>query len=580
MCGINGIISADYDPAYIFGNFNLSAHRGPDKTTFIDTKDFSLCFHLLAISDVKHAMIQPYTIRLNDGRVIYIMCNGEIFNHKKLRKTIIENHYYDGNGNDYVFQSNSDCEVLIPLYLNLGMEFLNMLDADFSIAIYDITETKKTLYLTRDRIGTRELYYVSTHHGPTFIENQISTFAFSSEMRSVQFCGEVHEFPPSTVMEIDFTNRYLIKIKEWKYYDLGNIIELGPEIHEEEIKQNIKRLLIEAVDLRLSYEVIQAFLLSGGLDSSLIASIGLEILNKKNYDKLIIFGTIGIENLNSPDIYNAKKLFEYFKNKYPNLKMIHHVFYVSEKECLETFEFIGNVIATYCVTTSRAGVLQYLVTKKLKQLYPNLRVLLTGEYFDECWGSYKFFKLAPSAHESKKTSIKYMRENYRYDLKRLACNSSYFGIEARPPASSFKLIDYICSIPSSYTHCIDRPEKLLLRYSFEGYLPDFILFRGKNAFSDSVSNIQRSFYQIIDEYVNEKISDEYFEMKRQYYKNLYGDKFINHPTKEFLFLFERFNYYYPNQPQILDKIWMPSFCDASITNPSARVIEIENVENV
>lgn len=575
MCGINGIISADYDPAYIFGNFNLSAHRGPDKTTFIDTKDFSLCFHLLAISDVKHAMIQPYTIRLNDGHVIYIMCNGEIFNHEELRKIIIENHYHDGNGNDYVFQSNSDCEVLIPLYLNLGMEFLNMLDADFSIAIYDITETKKTLYLTRDRIGTRELYYVSNHNGPTFINGQISTFAFSSEMRSIQFCGEVHEFPPSTVMEIDFTNRYLMKIKEWKYYNLGeNIIELGPEVGNEEIERNIREILKESVRLRIPKEVDFCFLLSGGLDSSISCALGLEYLNEINYKKNIIFGTIGLIS-GSPDIDYSIILFKFFKNKYPNLKLVHDIFYVEERECLETFDFIPNITATYDITTDRCSVFQFLVIKKLKQKYRNFKVLITADLSDEIFGSYLFFRKSPSSYESKKVAIQYVKENYKYDLKRLATACAYLSVEARPVFTSYKLIDYVTKIPASFLHCIGRMEKLILRNSFSSYLPYEICYRVKCAFSDGVSCETKSWWEVIDDYVNEQMSDEYFEFKKQEYLNLYGDKYIIPKTKEALYIFEKFNYYYPNQITILDKYWFPMFVECN-GNPSARILKIEN----
>ena len=518
MCGIFGLKFLKRSNLNPYYTFNKIRHRGPDNSEISRFGDQIIFgFHRLKINDLKDSGNQPFEINGN-----YLICNGEIYNYKELcEKYKIE------------LQSRSDCEVILHLYLKLGIEkTLKELDGVFALAIYD--KNFDTIILARDPIGVRSLYMTKNDE----------YLAFASEMKSIKTYGECRQFPPG--FYYDFKEDRLIN-----YFDTNYKIV---ETTEEEVLKKINSLFRKCVDKRMMSERPIGCILSGGLDSSLITSIVSQKFNPytmKTY-------TIGLEG--SVDLYWAKKISSY-------LCTDHKEFIVSERDFLDQIENTIVQIESYCTTTVRASVGNYLVSQKLSKISDE-KVIFCGDVSDEIFGSYRGFTDAPSEEEFFEMNKKMIQDIHFFDGLRSDKTISSAGLEARVPFADKEFVNYVMSLPSRFkTFDNEKIEKNILRKAFENdnLLPKDALFRRKEAFSDGVSSKERGWFQIIKEYMDKIYTEEEFlELREKYTHNKPYDK-------ESLYYRELFEKHYPGQEKSIPYFWRQPF--SSNTDPSARLLK-------
>jgi asparagine synthase (glutamine-hydrolysing) len=323
----------------------------------------------------------------------------------------------------------------------------------------------------------------------------------------------------------------------------------------ENINKNVKNILIESVHNRLNSDQEIGALLSGGLDSSLLCSIASrELLRQGRTLKTFCIGMEG-----SPDVEYSKKVAEFIKSE-------HTILEITQEEMLNAIEEVIYHIETYDITTIRASVGQYIVSKKIAEL-TNIKVIIVGDVSDELTSGYLYFHKAPDPSSSHNENVRLLNNLHYFDILRTDRGIASHDLEARVPYGSRKFIDYYLSIDPKLRTPKFGQEKWLLRNAFVGFLPDEVLFRRKEAFSDGISTQEKSWYIIIQERVNENMSDEYFETNRI----KYIDTIVPH-TKEALYYRELFEKFYKNQGQILKEYWMPKWSNTN--DPSARTLEI------
>ena len=517
MCGIFGVQfskKTKFNPVY---NFNKIKHRGPDSTTIKEINNTFLGFHRLSINGLNNGSDQPIEIENN-----YLICNGEIYNHKELSQK-----------NKITLTTSSDCEIILHLYLKLGIEeTIKILDGVFAFAIYDTKEDN--IILGRDPIGIRSLY----------ITNTKDVFAFASEMKSISEYGYCFQFPSG--FYYDYNKQKLKKYYEFQY----DIID----VTEEEVLDNINNIFRKSVYKRLMSDRPIGCIMSGGLDSTLITSIVNEKYNKQ---KLKTY-TIGLEG--SVDLFWAKKASEH-------LSTDHHEFIVSEKEFLNAIESTIVQIESYCTTTVRASVGNYLVSLKLSKISED-KVIFCGDVSDEIFGSYRGFQNAKTEKDFLDENVSMLKNIQYFDVLRSDKTIAGAGLEARVPFADKEFVNYVMSLPPKFKMFDDNKiEKYILRKAFEkdNLLPRDILYRRKEAFSDGVSKMERSWFTIIGEYMDKIYTDEeYLEKKSKYTHNPPYDK-------ESLYYRELFEKHYPNQEKSIPYFWKQPF--SKNLDPSARLLK-------
>ncbi|AVL94726.1 asparagine synthase [Moumouvirus australiensis] len=514
----------------------LSA-RGPDSLSYKYIKvnenvRLFLGFTRLAIMDTSSAGIQPFE---NDND--YIICNGEIYNYKQLA----EKH-------NISMSSQCDCEILLPLIKKIG--FVDMitkeLDAEFATVFYDSENNK--LYAARDRYGVRPLYY-----GFNKAEN---TIAFGSELKCLHPIMEhIEQLEPNLYAEIgldqipDLNN---LKNNLHQYYDYDKLIASSDNNNIENIKIKINDIFTRAVEKRLESDRPIGFLLSGGLDSSLIVSIATKILGP---EKIVCF-SIGLPG--SPDVEAAKCVVEYLGIKQ------HHIVPFTIEQGINEIPTVIKTIETYDITTIRASTPQYIMAKYIHD-NTNIRVLLSGEGSDEIHGSYKYMRFAPNSEDFHWETIRLLKELCYFDNKRTDRSMADNGLEVRVPFLDFEYVEFITNIdPNLLMYKKDYLEKKIIRDAFIGYLPDNILYRPKEAFSDAVSSQNVNWYKNIQEIANKTISDNELE------ENPYTH---NKPEiKEALYYRRIFDEIYPGRDNVLPHYWLPRFQTNKVSDPSATVL--------
>lgn len=454
------------------------SHRGPDNTSdfFSTYNSYQLyfVFHRLAINGLDVKSNQP--MRYNK---ITLLCNGEIYNYKELAKE------YNINLN-----TNSDCEIILHLYNKLGIGCIQLLDGVFTFILYD--ELNGLIYIGHDPIGIRSGYMIQNEY----------ELIISSEMKSISdYKGEIQMIKPGIYLEYNLNNH--------KYYT-KSYFELNFPIHytrDEESVMIIREYLYKAVKKRLISDKPIGCLLSGGIDSSIICYLVNELTNKK-----VNTFSIGLEG--SPDIIYAEKVALYLGTN-------HKTFIVSEQEMLEAIEPTIKQIESYDTTTIRASVPMYLLSKKIREL-TDIKVILSGEGADELSGSYLYFHNAPSASEFQEECIRLIKDVQHFDVLRGDKTTAGNGLEIRVPFFDKLFVKQYMSIDPELKIVRHNYEKFLLRKSFEGRLPDEVIWRRKDGFSDGVSEQKRPWYKIINDYTMKtftKTEDEYYmSVFRKYYK--------------------------------------------------------------
>ena len=553
MCGIFSFISNnnsfEIDVNNITNNLNKIKKRGPDNTQTKLINNVFFGFHRLSINDLSDAGNQP--MELND---CYLICNGEIFNHLDIKKKYRFNT-----------KSDSDCEVILHLYNYLVEnncdnfseyiinELCNELDGEFSFMLYD--KNNQYILIARDPYGVR----------PLFFGYDKDSYMFASELKGIDYkYSNIKQFQPGSYMIINNLNKEIdieniksecndiekVKFKINKYHEII-IDKLQNFYNEESLLENLNYIFRKSVYKRMMSDKEICSLLSGGLDSSLVASI---LSQKLGPNKLKTFA-IGIKG--SPDLKYAKIVADHIKS-------IHYTIELTEKQFLDAIEEVIIAIESYDTTTVRASVGNYLVSKYIRE-NTDCKVIFNGDYADEVCGGYKYFKKTSNESEFHNECIRLVNDIHYFDCLRSDRSISNNGLEARVPFADKDFINYYLSIEPKYRMSNNKIEKCMLRKAFENdnLLPDEILWRNKEAFSDGVTDEKRSWYKIIQEYVDTKITDEYFMKNKDKYTH-------NTPVlKESFYYREIFEKHYLGKSDVIPYFWMPLWSEDT-NDPSAR----------
>lgn len=518
MCSIMGYCGSSAVLEDFQKGFVQTISRGPDCSRIVDTGNGFLGFHRLAIMGLTPEGMQPFSLNGN-----YIVCNGEIYGFERWKKSLSENYH---------FASDSDCEILLPMYQEYGTEMFKLLDAEFACIIYD--GTTQEYIAARDPIGIRPLYYGYDNNG---------VIIFASEAKNlVSLCDKVMPFPPG---------HYYKQGKFICYCDIAHVDKVCRD-DLETVCKNIHDKLVAGIEKRLVADAKVGFLLSGGLDSSLVCAVAA----RKSSQPIRTFA-IGMSE-DAIDLKYAKQTADYIGS-------CHTEVIITKDDVLSSLKEVIHLLGTFDITTIRASMGMYLVCKAIHE-QTDIRVLLTGEISDELFG-YKYTDFAPSAEEFQKEAEKRIRELHMYDVLRADRCISVNSLEARVPFGDLDFVRYVMAIDPEKKLNTYGKGKYLLRHAFEegGYLPEEILWREKAAFSDAVGH---SMVDYLKEYAQQYYTDEEFTAKCQAYSH------ARPFTKESLLYREIFEQYYPGQGEMIVDFWMPNKtwegCD--VNDPSARVL--------
>jgi len=498
------------------------SHRGPDESgIYISPKGHVMHHERLSIMDLSSGT-QP----IQGTSSAYIIHNGEIYNHKELKKTVLK---------DFSFRTSSDSEVIVKLYEKYGTNFCNKLDGVFAFIVVD----GETFMAGRDPIGVKPLYYGKDKDGRMY---------FASEMKAISgVCVEFDAFPPG------------------HYYtpEQGFVKYFKPEWEDVKIAKKetdfsmIRKKLTQAVEKRLMSDVPLGVLLSGGLDSSLVSSITARLFEKTG-QKLHSF-SVGLKN--SPDLIAAKKVADFLGTE-------HHEVNFTVEEGIKAIEKIIWHLESYDVTTIRASTPMYFLSKAIAET--NIRVVLSGEGADELFGGYLYFENAPSLQDFQEETIDRVKRLSKADCLRADKSTMAHGIEARVPFLDKDFIDAIFKIKAEdkkQDSKIKKPEKYILRKAFDDkenpYLPESILWRQKEQFSDGVGY---SWIDSLIDYCNKAVSNHEFSQAKKMFP-------YNTPTTKEAFYFRKiFEKFYPQQSAIKSvEKWIPKWQESD--DPSGRVCE-------
>ncbi len=519
MCGIMGFTKQTMPEEALRVYFDRTTSRGPDMSRVEPAGEGCLCFHRLAIMGLNEDGMQPF--HLGDDMCV---CNGELYLFRPLKKQLEDE--------GYTFRSGSDCEIILPLYRKYGLQMFSMLDAEFVMVIYD--SVKRSFIAARDPIGIRPLFYGYDAEGDII---------FASEAKNlVGLCAEIRPFPPGHYYADGKFTRYADVTSVDDYID-GDVDTLCAGIREK---------LILGIDKRLDADAPLGFLLSGGLDSSLVCAVSARLLGKP-----IRTFAIGMDT-DAIDLKYAREVADYIGAEHTEV-------YMTREEALASLDDVIALLGTWDITTIRASMGMYLCCKAIHE-QTDIRVLLTGEISDELFG-YKYTDFAPSAEAFQQESKKRVDELYMYDVLRADRCISVNSLEARVPFGDLDFVKYVMSINPEKKMNRYNMGKYLLRHAFERdkLLPDDILWRQKAAFSDAVGH---SMVDDLKDYVETRYTDAEFAARcRQY-------DFARPFTKESLLYREIFEKHYPGQARMVRDFWMPNRewegCD--VNDPSARVL--------
>lgn len=491
MCGIFAILdSTEHELQLRAKALKLSKrlrHRGPDWNGIYlhqcDCLTNVLAHERLAIVDLENGA-QPLA---NEDKSVHLSVNGEIYNHRKLRDQLEQ----EAEGS-YEFLTKSDCECIIPLYLKYGHEFLDMLDGMFAFILYDARSG--TYLAARDPIGICSMYIGWHHDGSTW---------FASEMKALEDCTLVREFPPG-----HHWRKEKGRFERWYtpiWLDESHLPQ--KQVDLEQIRFSLEQSVVK----RMMTDVPFGVLLSGGLDSSIIASIAARnrrAAQQTDYgyasENLLTF-SIGLEK--SPDLVWAKQVANFIGSK-------HYSFTFTIQEGIDALHDVINYIETYDVTTVRASTPMFLMARRIKAL--GIKVVLSGEGSDEVFGGYLYFHKAPTARDFHQELVRKVSVLSKFDCLRANKSMAAWGVETRVPFLDRHFLDLAMGIDAKFKmiqpgHEADRQgiEKYILRKAFETYLPADVLWRQKEQFSDGVGY---GWIDALKEHASRTISDQQFKM--------------------------------------------------------------------
>jgi asparagine synthase (glutamine-hydrolysing) len=570
MCGIFALLNYEstFTRKYVVQQFNKGRSRGPENSYFDNVgKKISFGFHRLAINGLNPESNQP----LVKGDITLI-CNGEIYNYKELYSVMYE------SDKSVIPRTQSDCEVILWLYERYGIEqTLQMLDGVFAFALIDnsISLDESVLYIARDPYGVRPLYCM--HQIPDVMDNIVrgfdSVIGFASELKSlsgfaIDASYTIQQFAPGTYSKYVLSNKVC---SEWMpsqknivyhrtsfpnmlYHDVG-------EQHMKEALQGIQKYLVHAVEKRCSTtERPIACLLSGGLDSSLIASIVNDYHKRNGLPRLETY-SIGLAQ--STDLRYARIVADYLGTNHTEIIL-------TEQEFCDAIPEVIYAIESYDTTTVRASIGNYLLGKYIAS-HSEAKVIFNGDGSDELLGGYLYMHSAPDAIEFDRECRRLLSDIHAFDVLRSDKSISSHGLEPRTPFLDREWTQFYLSISHRIRHSPGFIEKHLLRCAFsknryvtsEGfpYLPEEVLWRRKEAFSDGVSGHERSLYQVLQEYCSNM---------QPSLTDANAVKTNVPKTDEQVYYRSLFESFYPGHGEVVPYFWMPRYVNA--TDASARTL--------
>ncbi len=479
MCGIIGVFDLkqkyeDIRPGILVMSKKVR-HRGPDWSGINCSENAILAHERLAIVDPVSGA-QPLTS--DDGNLI-LTVNGEIYNHMELRGKL---------RSKYNFKTKSDCEIILALYREKGVDFINELNGIFAFALYD--KPNDTYLIARDHIGIVPLYKGWDKYGNFFV---------ASELKALEgVCPRIEVFPPGHYL-------YSKDGIEKKWYN--------PDWHSyENVKDNkssigeLREALERAVHRQLMSDVPNGVLLSGGLDSSIVSAVArkyaamrieTEDLSEAWWPRLHSFA-VGLEG--SPDLDAAQKVADH-------IGTVHHEVVFSIQEGLDAIPDVIYHLETYDVTTVRASTPMYLLARVIKSM--GVKMVLSGEGADEIFGGYLYFHKAPDAKSFHEETVRKLGKLYLYDCLRANKSLAAWGIEGRVPFLDKEFLDVAMSLnPVDKMASDSRMEKWILRKAFEDMLPESVAWRQKEQFSDGVGY---NWIDTLKRIVSDKVTDTQME---------------------------------------------------------------------
>ena len=457
MCSILAILDLKTDAAPLRRQAirlsKLQRHRGPDWSGVYADSNAILAHERLAIVDVTHGA-QPL---LNAAGTHALAVNGEIYNHRDLRAELRQ---------PYAFQTESDCEIILALYQQDDVDFLDRLNGIFAFVLYD-AERKRYL-IARDHIGICPLYMGEDEHGNVYV---------ASEMKAlVPVCTSLWEFPPGHYLDSEVGEARQYYTRRWRDYDVVANNPADP--------QALRAALRDAVERQLMSDVPYGVLLSGGLDSSIIAATAKSFAARRVeehgrtpawWPQLHSF-SIGLST--SPDLVAARRAAEHIGS-------IHHEFHFTIQEGFDALSDVIYHLETYDVTTIRAATPMYLMARRIRAM--GVKMVLSGEGADEVFGGYLYFHKAPNARAFHEETSRRLDRLHLYDCLRANKAMAAWGVEARVPFLDKEFLDVAMSMgPAAKMAGHGKMEKHILREAFAADLPEEIAWRQKEQFSDGV----------------------------------------------------------------------------------------------
>jgi len=479
MCGIVGAFDLKQSSgslrSQVLEMSKRIRHRGPDWSGIFSSDRAILAHERLAIVDPKSGS-QP--LFSPDGQVV-LAVNGEIYNHQDLRNSLP----------NYQFSTLSDSEVVLALYLEKGPSFVEELNGIFGFVLYD--GRNDSFFIARDHMGIIPLYYGKDEYGQIFV---------ASELKSLEgFCVEMDQFPPGHYLySKEGVTPKKWYTRAWERFDAVKDATTDLDV--------LRKGLEDAVHRQLMSDVPYGVLLSGGLDSSVIAAVTKKFASKRIeskdqedawYPQLHSFA-VGL--VGSPDLIAAQKAADH-------IGTIHHEVNFTIQEGLDAIRDVIYHLETYDVTTIRASTPMYLLARVIKSM--GIKMVLSGEGSDELFGGYLYFHKAPNAQEFHEETVRKLKKLYLYDCLRANKSLAAWGVEGRVPFLDKEFMDIAMSINPADKMIIDgRMEKWVVRKAFEDYLPESIAWRQKEQFSDGVGY---SWIDTLKDQAERLVSDTEFE---------------------------------------------------------------------
>ncbi|KAM6959009.1 asparagine synthetase [glutamine-hydrolyzing] [Aplochiton taeniatus] len=554
MCGIWALFGSDECLSVQCTSAMRIAHRGPDAFRFENVNGFTNCcfgFHRLAIVDQLYGM-QP--LRIKKFPFLWLCYNGEIYNHLMLKKEFEFDH-----------QTKVDGEILLHLYDRFGIhKMASLLDGVFAFILLDTANRK--VFLGRDTYGVRPLFKLLTDDG--FLAVCSEAKGLTNITHSMSSPAKISPFPPGHFeafnlkldgkVEAIQMDQFHCCTKEPSHAIYDSVEDLPTGFDEEKVKGNIRKLFENAVRKRLMAHRRIGCLLSGGLDSSLVAATLVKLAKEEKLKYPIQTYAIGAED--SPDILAARKVAAHIGSE-------HHEVNFSAEEGIQAVEDVIFHLETYDITTIRASVGMYLVSKYIREKTDSV-VIFSGEGSDELTQGYIYFHKAPSPKAAAEDSVRLLKELYLFDGLRADRTTAAHGLELRVPFLDHRFTAYYLSLPEEMRTPKNGVEKHLLRDSFKGLnlIPDDILWRRKEAFSDGLMSIKKSWYNSLQDHLESEVSDAQLEKASKTFPHL------TPRSKEAYYFRQVFEKHYPGRAEWLSHYWMPRWIDA--TDPSARTLSI------